>query len=198
MVVIATPALRDMVKRITGPTRICDEIILTTGQWDGGWPMQIATPLREFRDELAASVRLLRQMLIPDTGLPVAGLSLMTTNYNPAGCLISACPPTDWRAPPVIGAYNDEVRKLAYVDGLRLIDLEPYIGAMWDASPDWCHPDAKVLEREATALLEATEQPPGGVPGLRAEYAKLEEQLAASQERERALELKIRATNFLP
>jgi len=92
---------------------------------------------------------MLRELTTP------VGLSLMTTNYNPPGCWISACPPTDWRAPPVIDAYNADIRKLAVAESLRLIDLQPIIGPMWDAASDWCHPDKRVLEVEATALLDS-------------------------------------------
>ena len=146
--------MRNVTARI-GAERLCDQIVVTTGQWDGGFPMHRLTSLRMFSDELAASVRLLRQLLL-NISVPI-GLSLMTTNYNPPNCQNSLCPATDWRAPPVIDAYNAKIQELAVAESLRLVNLEPIIGPVWDAASDWCHPDLKVLEAEATAVLDATQ-----------------------------------------
>ena len=47
-----------------------------------------------------------------------------------------ACPPTDWRSPPVIDMYNQITKRLCEKFKIPLIETNDIIGIMWDGARD--------------------------------------------------------------
>jgi hypothetical protein len=74
-------------------------------------------------------------------------------SYNPIGNQIGACPPTDWRSPPVIDIYNRITERLCKEFKIPLIDTKYIIGVMWDRAADWCHYNDISGEMEARYIL---------------------------------------------
>ena len=79
----------------------------------------------------------------------------MTTNDVPLGCAALACPPAEWRTPPLIGAYNAELEAAARAAQIGFIDNRDIIGPVWDSAEDWNHPDGRPFEAMAAAVIRA-------------------------------------------
>ena len=83
-------------------------------------------------------------------------------NYIPLNCIVTSCPPLDWRTPPAIDAYNEAMRGVVREfegRGARYVELSDVMAPVWDGAHDWCHPRghvARVLaHRVARALHES-------------------------------------------
>ena len=119
----------------------CRLFVLIWGQWDlsrysGGapWPFEavefdLTERLRELSEARAKNVSTL----------------LMSTNYNPLNCIITQCPPADWRSPPMVEEYNRILHRLSVRFGVTMLDNTDILGPLWDASHDFSHPSPTVV-----------------------------------------------------
>jgi hypothetical protein len=73
-------------------------------------------------------------------------------NEVPFSELVGACPPVDWRSPPVIAAYNSQLRKIV-PPHFVLLDPIAIVSPMWDASDDWNHLPNPVQRADADYCL---------------------------------------------
>ena len=85
-----------------------------------------------------------------------ASLALSTTfSYNPIGAdMEGACPPTDWRSPPVIDMYNQITKRLCEKFKIPLIETNDIFGIMWDRASDWRHYWDLSSEMETMYILD--------------------------------------------
>ena len=119
----------------------CSLLVLVLGQWDFGFPKGL-TSLADFGSRVG-------QRLAEASAHVRAGnlkhVFVKQTNYNPLNCIITRCPPYDWRHPPMIDAANGLLRKLARAHGAKFIETEDIGGPLWDSSGDFSHPQQRVL-----------------------------------------------------
>jgi hypothetical protein len=120
----------------------CETWIVAVGQWAAGWPENYPTLVVDFRRQMQDALHLLSR----NKSHKVFCRSL---HYNPLGDMITACPPTDWRNPTVMEAYNQVLREVCP----RYLDSGFITGPVWDAAPDWCHPGFRVSVPELHYLL---------------------------------------------
>ena len=124
----------------------CTHIVVHVGQWDLGWPMSRATSPSAFRSHLLAGLRTL--------STASATVVLLSNNYNPLGASVLACPPTDWRMPDVVEAYNAIGKEVAETLGILFVDNnKEAIGPVWDSAEDWAHYYGAGFEAAAINLL---------------------------------------------
>ena len=128
-------------------------VVATWGQWEAAavgdaGARGFATPLRSFAADLDAFCLLA-------TSLTRRPVWLMTTGYSPLGCIRLWCPALDHRLPPVADAYNAVLRRVAakHAPRVGVVDNEPIVGPVWDAAPDWCHEQGRVLDAIATNVV---------------------------------------------
>ena len=149
-------------------------VVATWGQWEAAavgdaGARGFATPLRSFAADLDAFCLLA-------TSLTRRPVWLMTTGYSPLGCIRlwcvwlsieqarlcsrarrthRRCPALDHRLPPVADAYNAVLRRVAakHAPRVGVVDNEPIVGPVWDAAPDWCHEQGRVLDAIATNVV---------------------------------------------
>merc|ERR1712187_364700 len=108
----------------------CTHLVLAIGQWHAGWPNFKPYTVTEYRAEMTTLARAMVAAKSASTTL--RSVSLRALNYNPLGGMQAACPATDWRSPPMIDAYNSQLKALvAEVPGIDLIDIGPIVGPMW-------------------------------------------------------------------
>jgi hypothetical protein len=74
-------------------------------------------------------------------------------NYNGLGKLYTACPPFDYRLPPLVDMYNTILRQVTKQYGQRFIDTTHIVGPVWDGAEDFCHPTGKAFKAEAEWIL---------------------------------------------
>ena len=80
---------------------------------------------------------------------------MRSIHYNSMGYKHTACPPLDWRSPPVIDAYNIVIRKVCQEMGIPFLDTSHIGGPMWDSAPDWSHLSDAVSKAELLYLAAA-------------------------------------------
>eukprot|EP01032_Pedospumella_encystans_P016087 gene16087-18369_t len=127
----------------------CSYAVVTYGQWPAservnGHPY----PQSKFQEEMRRVVTLLQKYDPKQTQV-----FLRSINYNGLGARHTACPPGDFRSPPVIDMYNSVLRKLVKELNVPFIDLIHIIGPKWDAAQDWSHPVGKVATAEIEWIL---------------------------------------------
>ena len=72
------------------------------------------------------------------------------------GCLVTACPPGDWRTQPNVALFNVAAERAAaaagvgYLGDAVLAATEP----LWDTAPDWGHASARVLAAATASITE--------------------------------------------
>ena len=131
----------------------CRTLVFTFGQHDLGWPNGFPTSPEAFKKAL------LRLLAVPSTprnanepggaGGQTTKYYVLSMNYIPLNCIITTCPPMDWRTPPAVDAYN-AVAQAAVAEHNQnrrtdappalYVDMSDVVGPMWDAAIDWCHP----------------------------------------------------------
>ena len=117
--------------------RRCKTLLISFGHHDLGWPNGYPTPIPEYQASLRA---LLHRH-------PSA--HVLSVNYMPLNCIITTCPPLDWRTPPGVDAYNDATKAVVaeYRErGARFLDLSDIMAPVWDSANDWCHPRGHVAK----------------------------------------------------
>jgi hypothetical protein len=118
--------VEDLVNRLK-----CKKIVIGLGQWSAGWPEDEPTLFPAFETQMSTLLE-----NIQDIGVEIF---LRSLHYNPIGDMISACPPIDWRSPPVIDGYNRILKRVSKKFNVQFIDTNAIIGPFWDSPPDWCH-----------------------------------------------------------
>ena len=73
-------------------------------------------------------------------------MSMLSNNYNPLGYGALKCPPTDWRRPNYIDAYNKIIQRSSESEGIEYIDNSLISGVGWDSASDWCHFDRSIMK----------------------------------------------------
>ena len=129
--------------------RLCNRLVLSFGQWDGSYRHAPPTPPAQFGAAVREVLGRLHLLLRSQQRW------LMTTNDIPMGCAALACPPAEWRTPPLIGAYNAELEAAARAAQIGFIDNRDIIGPVWDSALDWNHPDGRPFEAMAAAVIRA-------------------------------------------
>ena len=127
----------------------CSYAVVTYGQWPAservnGHPYSQS----KFQEEMRRVVTLLQKYDPKLTQVFVRSI-----NYNGLGARHTACPPGDFRSPPVIDMYNAVLRKLVKELNVPFIDLIHIIGPKWDGAQDWSHPVGKVATAEIEWIL---------------------------------------------
>lgn len=118
----------------------CDVTVLHYGQWDlsrsgkGDHPHE-ATPFNDIAAGLWARYN------------ETAGIArwVLPMSPIPLNCDVTTCPPTDWRSPPMIDAFNALVYRTAAQIGAPIIHTSRLVGPMWDSAGDYKHPHGVVL-----------------------------------------------------
>uniref|UniRef100_A0A7S1C2A9 Uncharacterized protein n=1 Tax=Corethron hystrix TaxID=216773 RepID=A0A7S1C2A9_9STRA len=80
-------------------------------------------------------------------------LFVRSVNYIPISFRTGACPPVDWRSPPVIDQYNTIIRKVCAMHMVTFIDSNFIIGPMWDRSDDFNHYKDEAGDASARYIL---------------------------------------------
>ena len=114
------------------------------GQHDLGWPNGYPTPLTDF-------TRLLERLLAAHPAIYV-----LSMNPIPLSCIITSCPPMDWRTPPNVDAYNEAMARTVALRAPRSVFVSTLdiVGPAWDSASDWCHPRGLVQEAIAHRVAE--------------------------------------------
>jgi hypothetical protein len=133
----------------------CSHLLLHYGQWD----LSFQAPMYrgKLRNGGARGLKPFGQLESDFADrlaeLPRRRVWVLTMNYNPPSCDISACPPLDWRHPALVDELNLIFRRQASAWRVPLISTTDIIGPMWDAAPDWSHPRGVVLEAIVARIL---------------------------------------------
>ena len=114
-------------------------MLLHLGQWDLGWPESL-TPFDVFERQFADRLKELQRQ-------PGVTPLVLSCNYNPLNCIITQCPPTDWRSPPMVDHLNEIMRRQAEAHKVPFLDTSDIGGPLWDSSSDFSHPQQRVLKR---------------------------------------------------
>ena len=118
----------------------CSRILVHTAQWDLGWPEYRITPAADFVRDLQ------RGLAEFAAQFPPGAVYVLSSNYNPPGFAMMSCPPTDWRRPDYLDAYNLLTKEVAETHGFTYVDNNALIGgAAWDSATDWCHFDKPLM-----------------------------------------------------
>lgn len=127
----------------------CSYAVVTYGQWPASF-MTDRKPYTQtkYHDEMRRVVTLLQNYDHNQTQVFVRSV-----NYNGLGARQTACPPIDYRSPPVIDMYNAVLHKLSKELNVEYIDLNHVMGPMWDSALDWCHPVGKVATAEVEWVM---------------------------------------------
>lgn len=127
----------------------CSKIVFGVGQWDAGWPRHKPTSFSDYKNSLSKAMPLMVEMFRNSK----IDFYFRTMHYNPIGDKIGACPPEDWRSPPVIDMYNRITKQLCKEFKISLIDTNDIVGVTWDRASDWCHYEDSSGEMEAIYIL---------------------------------------------
>eukprot|EP01032_Pedospumella_encystans_P023640 gene23640-26755_t len=127
----------------------CSYAVVAYGQWPAservnGHPYSQS----KYEEEIRRVITLLQEY---DPKL--TQVFLRSINYNGLGARHTACPPADFRSPPVIDMYNTVLHTLAKELNVEFIDLTHIIGPKWDGALDWSHPVGKVATAEIEWIL---------------------------------------------
>jgi hypothetical protein len=121
----------------------CQNILIGIGQWPAGWPEGEPILFPEYETQMSTLLENIQDI----GGIKIF---LRSIHYNPLGDMITSCPPTDWRSPPVIDGYNRILKRVSKKFGVPFIDTTAsIIGPVWDSAPDWCHYRNAAGEKEA-------------------------------------------------
>jgi hypothetical protein len=118
----------------------CTHVFINFGQWPLGWPSN-PTPWLFDRYKCAVSTTLQHVLLLK--GLhPHIRLTWVTTNPHPISSRLLTCPPTDWRYPHLIRAYNkiaiDEIQQISN-GSIHVLDTWSIVFPLFDLSFDSAH-----------------------------------------------------------
>jgi hypothetical protein len=125
----------------------CTHVFVSLGQWIAGYTLGPPWTASRYGEEMQ---KLADDMLQLDPEkVTVAFRSL---NEIPLSETVGACPPLDWRSPPVIAAYNAQLRSIAHPH-FPFIDTSAIMEPMWDGSGDWNHPNGDVIKAQSDYIL---------------------------------------------
>uniref|UniRef100_A0A7S2LT61 Uncharacterized protein n=1 Tax=Leptocylindrus danicus TaxID=163516 RepID=A0A7S2LT61_9STRA len=113
----------------------CTKVVIGTGQWDASSQEGHPTSFKDYESHLKVAMELLLSML----GQNNIELYFRSTHYIPINAKTSACPPIDWRNPPVIDKYNEITKRLCKFYNITLFDTNDIVGVTWDRAKDWSH-----------------------------------------------------------
>ena len=125
-----------------------DKIIISYGQWVASYMKGIPTLPNAFVQVLLSIIDTMDKISKPE-----AEIFVLTVNHNPIGT--RALEGIEWRIPPLIDAYNDQIWNQVTVDypitGTRsfrfknfnrtyLLDNSDIMDPIWDSAEDFNHP----------------------------------------------------------
>lgn len=137
------------------------------GHWDAGSPTGKPTPQNEFLKNLWSTLQNVQEMIVK----PAAKIFVLTVNQHPIGYKASDC--IDWRVPPMIDAYNRQLRRLVTehpvgndntnkrprvysfqnMTNAYLVDNADIMDPIWDGANDWNHPCRNAMRPMALRVL---------------------------------------------
>lgn len=126
----------------------CTHLVVAVGQWPAG---RNGTSFPEYKEDMQSAIMTIEKE-IADAHQPV-DFFLRSIHYNPIGDAIGACPPADFRLPSVIDGYNMVIKELSDEHGIKYLDTDFIMGAMWDSAKDWCHYDNEAGSNDALYIL---------------------------------------------
>eukprot|EP00040_Diaphanoeca_grandis_P033544 m.205834 g.205834 ORF g.205834 m.205834 type:complete len:426 (+) comp32928_c0_seq1:412-1689(+) len=114
----------------------CNYTIATVGQWDLSLQNRGGIPSLKIWKE-----RMEKAVATANKYVAVGGkVVFVSTDYNPMGKIRLTCPPTDWRNPDIIEAYNHVTETVCRVAGFPFVNNNrAIVGPVWDGAPDWNH-----------------------------------------------------------
>jgi len=128
----------------------CTKVVVALGQWPAAWHGEKPTLLPEYEIQMKEVMTIMKDFQ-KDLGFD---LYFRSIHYNPIGDWIGACPPKDWRSPPVVDGYNYVLEKLCNDFGLPFIDTNFIISPMWDTPSDWNHFGNEAGKVEAIYIMD--------------------------------------------
>lgn len=137
----------------------CTSFVIGIGQWPASWVPDIPYSFLRYRDGMA---RIIRTVASANSEIHNTTFRYFfrSMHYLPIGDTVSSCPPTDWRSPPVIDAYNYLVQNLILLPSNKnntfFLDTEFISNPMWDIAYDWCHLPRQVADVEALYIASVT------------------------------------------
>jgi len=120
----------------------CTDFVVGIGQHPASFALGRPMLVSEYAANMTFELKSIQSLVAKQQqqlGAP-ARLFVRSMNYNPLGDMKLFHPPTDWRTPPVVDAYNAALQTIAIALGIPYIDSSTtIIEPMWDSAPDWCH-----------------------------------------------------------
>jgi len=139
-----------------------DKYIVTSGHWDAGWPMKEPTPPAKFLESLLKVITILEEVAKP-------GAEIFVVTVNQSSMSYRTLSGNDWRIPPFVDAYNDEIwsqveveypitssRSFRFKNFNRtfLLDNTDIMDPMWDSAKDFAHPCRYAIRPIALRVLD--------------------------------------------
>jgi hypothetical protein len=117
----------------------CSQVFVNFGQWPAGWPSK-PTPwnFARYRTAVHDFIAILTETLERH---PHLRITWVDTNPHPVMSFQTACPPTDWRLPHVLAAYNRIAREevLATNGYIGFLETFSVTFPLFDLSFDMAH-----------------------------------------------------------
>ena len=129
--------------------RGCSATLFHFGQWD----LSSQSGLHAIEDSERDHHKLLNKSLSSAPGM-VGRVAIAACNPSPLSCMVTTCPPLDWRTPPNFELYNAMLQRVAKSWDVPFIDTSKVVGPVWDTSPDWNHLDSSVQRIVAEQVVE--------------------------------------------
>ena len=140
----------------------CTTILLNIGHWPAGWPEGVPWTLEQYSERVTALITW-AHALATTQGAKVAWLSSVPFPLNAGGGVykgrskkpvdLTHCPPTDWRFPHVLHAYNRAAREAAAQLSIDYIDLWQMTLDVFELSADTMHFDQPVGDAHVDEVL---------------------------------------------
>ena len=139
-----------------------DMFVITMGHWDAGHPLEVpVTPAAFIKGLLNLTA------ILEDTAKPGAEIFVTTVNQHPMGSDFMEA--KDWRVPPLIDMYNDQIwdqvevdfpiksaRSFRFKNRTRtfFLDGADIMDPIWDSSTDFNHPCRYFVRPMALRVLD--------------------------------------------
>jgi hypothetical protein len=134
----------DVPKHIDHRDHPCDIQIIQIGQWPASFMAgPKAYSVQQYADEMASVLVKHRNR---------TDLLVLNVHYAPLSARATSCPPSDWRSPELIDAYNRALKKVCNEYNIQFVDTNSVMFTLWDSGEDFCHYRAKVGHWEAAFL----------------------------------------------
>jgi hypothetical protein len=138
-------------KLLLGINQSCNVQVIEMGQWPASMN-SIPHPqsAQQFGEEMASALIKFQNL---------SSLIVLNTHYSPLSATASECPPTDWRTPDVIDAYNRELKQICLNYSIQFVDTNSQIfKPLIDSGVDFSHYRNKVGAVEATLVASLIEK----------------------------------------